>query len=488
MKLSNLLKLHHILNVTADSNNVNCDSAFVAIRGSKFDGNDFIEQVINEGARIIFTENESIIDKYNNILPVIYTENARKLLAEISAVLTPNIPNNLIAVTGTNGKSSIVHYVAQFLAFTGNKAGTIGTLGVNLYEEKGHCLLKNSGLTTSGPVEFHEQLSLLKKERVEYCVVEASSIGLDQYRLYGRKFKVAGFSSFSRDHLDYHGSMEKYLDAKLLLFSDYMEDGAFSVINSDITEYSQISTYLNSVGRKYISVGSDGGFGINIISKSLSGYEFTLSCDNKSYNLRANILGEFQIYNIILSLAMLTSIGFEIDRLIPCVEKLTAPIGRLERVDTKGIGSSIFVDYAHTTDALSNVLRELKYLSLQRCGKLIIVFGCGGNRDKGKRRLMGEVAINNADFVVVTDDNPRDEDAAKIRKDVIEGAIGAQEISDRKKAIEYAINSMEKSDILLIAGKGHEDYQIIGEAKYYFSDKVVAKEICDIKSFSYLKS
>ncbi len=482
MKYKKLLTQHKISDVTSNSKEIKIGSAFVAIKGGEFDGNDFIEDVIRAGVNLIFTERDDLIEKYKDIIPVIYTDNPRKTLSSIATELVGKVPSNLIAVTGTNGKTSTVHHIAQLLSCMGHKAATIGTLGVNLYHDVNNIeLSENTGLTTAGSTEFNKQLAILKEKGVDYCIIEASSIGLEQYRLYGRKFKVAGFTSFSRDHIDYHKTMDDYLKAKLLLFSDYLEDEAMAVINSDMQEYDKIAHYLDGIKKNYVSAGSHGDFQVKLLPGNVDEQEFNLLYKDASYRLKTNILGNFQVSNIALAVAMLCSIGYGIGQILPYIPDLTSPPGRLERVSNKGWGASVFIDYAHTPDALENVLKELKEISLLQKGKVLVVFGCGGDRDKGKRKLMGEVASKYADIIIITDDNPRSEPPEVIRREILEGAIRAIEIAGRREAIKYAIDNMKKEDVILIAGKGHEDYQIIGNMTCKFSDKETAKEICDKK-------
>ncbi len=484
MKYNELLKEYKISEVTSNSKKIRNGTAFVAIKGEKFDGNNFIEEAINAGVSLIFTERKDIVEKYKNIIPVFYTPNARKSLAEIASAIAAEVPTTLIAVTGTNGKTSTVHYIAQMLSSMGHKTATIGTLGINLYHNPNYIeFIENTGLTTADSVQFNKQLEKLKKEGVDNCVIEASSIGLDQYRLYGRKFKVAGFTSFSRDHIDYHKSMETYLDAKLLLFDEYLEDGAIAVINSEISEYKTIESFLKQIKRPFISVGRDGEFKLNFNSGKADGQEFSIAYKGDQYSVNTKILGGFQAENIAISIAMLESIGYDIQQILSSIKFLTSPPGRLERVADEGYGSSIFIDYAHTPDALENVLKELQKIAKLKGSKVFAVFGCGGDRDKGKRKLMGEVASKYADIIIITDDNPRSENPEAIRKEILEGASGAIEIAGRREAIKYAIDNMGNNDIVLLAGKGHEDYQIIAGVSYKFSDKEVAREFCDKKSY-----
>jgi len=470
-----ILKKYSITSVSCDSNKVGNGTVFVAIKGQKHNGNDYIDQALAKGASLVITDDAEIHKKYKDLQPVFHVEQSRKTYAEICCYLSPEAPANLLAVTGSSGKTSTVHYLAQFISSLGTKVATIGTFGIRIYHQNKIEFLGDTGLNTPDSKIFNETLSKLKKMGIEYCAMEASSGGLDQYRIYGRKFKACGFTSFSQDHLDYHGTMENYLNAKLKLFEDYMEDGAYAVINSDMKEIGQISDRINKNRKNYITVGSKGDCKIRIVDTTSNyGQRFELDYGGKKYATSTKIIGAFQVWNMVIAILMLEKIGFKVEDLISIVPTLKAAEGRLERVDDSDIGSRIFVDYSHKPDALEKALIELKSIADKR---LILVFGCGGDRDKSKRPIMGAIAAKYADLVIVTDDNPRYEVPAQIRAEVLAGCLGATEIGDRREAIAYGINCLKDGDLLLIAGKGHEDYQIVGDEIFPFCDKKVALKI-----------
>jgi UDP-N-acetylmuramoyl-L-alanyl-D-glutamate--2,6-diaminopimelate ligase len=477
MNIQNLIKTYKIIGVTSNSKEVRKNFAFVAIKGEKFDGNNYITQAIDNGACLIITESDEFFKKYNNKCKIIKVENARKTLAEFASEIYKKIPNNLLAVTGTNGKSSVVHYIGQLASYMSYRASTIGTLGIKKYANNNIVIHKDTGLTTIDVCELGRQLEDLYKDSFDICAVEASSIGLDQYRLYGRKFKVAGFTSFTQDHLDYHLNMKSYLSAKLRLFSQHQDETGFAIINSGIDDFSEIVKFLKENSRRYITYGKNGDCKILIHKSDINGQEFSIKFNDQEFNAFTSVIGEFQVGNIVLSILMLNQIGFDLEKLIQQVPKLSAPDGRLERTENSGLGSKIFIDYAHSPDALENVLKELKKTMKNNDFKLWVVFGCGGDRDKIKRPLMGEIALSYADCRIVTDDNPRTENPEEIRKEIIANREGFIEVGDRREAISFAIKNMRENDILLIAGKGHEDYQIIGDKKLFFSDKDCAMEI-----------
>ncbi len=480
LEIKNLLNRCKIVDVTSNSKDAKKGVAFVAIRGGSFNGNDFIEQAIKQGSNLIFTDDINSHEKYKNHTNIELVDNSRKILAKLSCYLYSKSPNQLFAVTGTNGKSSVVHYLGQFLSLLGLDVASIGTLGVLIYKQNNDIeILRNDGLTTENPVLFNKELGLLKEKGVEFCAIEASSIGIDQYRLYGRTYNVVAFTSFSIDHLDYHGNMDEYLSVKLKLFSEYQDKDSVAVVNCDIEKFPQISTFLKKIQRKMLTVGRNGDFKIKSLETTQELQKFELNYLDNKYKLETNIMGGFQVYNIVMAIAILFSSGIKLEDLITLVPKLTAPAGRLERVSLSGIGSSIYVDYSHTPDSLEKSLKELRYLADKAHGKLITVFGCGGDRDTTKRPLMGEVASKYAGIVIITDDNPRSEDPASIRKQVMVSCANALEIASRREAIAYGIKQMKEGDIMLIAGKGHENYQIYGDTTIEFSDKEVAKKLLE---------
>ncbi|MDX1924641.1 MAG: UDP-N-acetylmuramoyl-L-alanyl-D-glutamate--2,6-diaminopimelate ligase [Rickettsiaceae bacterium] len=480
---ADFIKQHNAKKIVSNSEHVDEDSGFIAICGKKHDGNKFIEEAALRGAKFILTDSEIYFEKYRDLIssPIYLVDDTRKAESLCYISLMPDAPSNLFAVTGTNGKSSTVDFIFQLLKLQGLSSSCIGTLGVKLWNEKiktEEQRSHESGLTTFSAKELAETLSYLSKCEIDYCAMEASSIGLDQERLHGRIFKAAGFSSFSQDHLDYHSSMKEYLECKLKLFSENCSDESTIVINNDMPEFGDISSFLQKIKRPFITYGKQNAdFQYSILEQNISGQRFILKHENAEYDLSTKILGEFQVANIILSLAMLSGSGFGLQDIAGFVSELNAPEGRLERVGRSGLAQNIFVDYAHTPDALEKVLIELKQIANMSKRKLICIFGCGGDRDKSKRGKMGIVASGVADKVIITDDNPRTEDPSQIRGEILQYCKNALEEGDRQKAIKLGIDLMEEGDILLIAGKGHESYQIIGSEKFPFDDKKVA---CDI--------
>lgn len=527
-KIISLFKQYNIKSISYDSRNAEIGNAFFAIKGEKFDGNLFISEALEKGA-IVFTDcAEKETEK------VFYVQDIRLALAIASGILYPKFPKNLIAVTGTNGKSSVVSYVYQILKLLGLDAATLGTLGLestidffpnstsggNLCVDQAlqssstlkyatvlrsvspansssvtglerslikinEPFLKNlpSLLTTPDPITFRKILNELNEIGIDNLAFEASSHGISQKRLGDIKVKTAGFTSFSQDHLDYHKTMEDYLKTKLQLFADNLEDGGEVVINSEILDsnYAQMTKdFLRENGIRYFSVGKTGDIKIKDIKTSLMGSEVYFEYGGKNYHFDTNIIGSFQAVNLLVAAKMVANLGLGFDQIIEVLKQVAAVTGRLQRIGDIEDEFQVFVDYAHTPDALKKSLSELQKIKLEN-GNLYVVFGCGGDRDPSKRGLMGEVACKLADYVVVTDDNPRSEDPKKIRFDVLKTASKAEEIDDRELAIENTMAKLQKNDILLIAGKGHEEYQIIGNKTLFFSDIEIAKNLLILK-------
>nr|WP_253307757.1 UDP-N-acetylmuramoyl-L-alanyl-D-glutamate--2,6-diaminopimelate ligase [Rickettsia endosymbiont of Ceutorhynchus assimilis] len=469
-KLQILFRQHNITGLSVNSTSIKKNEAFFAIKGKNYDGNKFILDALNQKAGIIITDNNESVEL--NPAKIIYVKNARIALSLAAKIFYPKEPPYLIAVTGTNGKSSVVSYIAQLYSLLGKNAATLGTLGVEYFGDikSPEILEDTSSLTTPDPINFRKIIHNLADNDIEYLAFEASSHGLDQERLYGIKVNVACFTSFSQDHLDYHQTKDAYLLAKLKLFTDNLLPSGLAVLNSDIAE---IEDYLNRHNIKFINVGKKGDLKINKTVSSIQGQNINFTFNNKDYEFNTEIIGSFQASNLLIAAIAVHNSGFAFDKVINALIKIKAVKGRMERVKH----TNIFVDYAHTSDALEKTLTELKNIKLKG-SKLIVIFGCGGNRDKSKRSLMGEIAARIADNVIITDDNPRNENPASIRKEIISGMSKANyiEIADREEAIKYGINNLKQDDILLIAGKGHENYQIIGDKKIPFDDAEIAKK------------
>ena len=472
LKLQKLFTEKKIKDISFDSRNTKSGDAFFAIRGENCDGNKFIEDALRKGASLVFTDDKSYALHSDK---VVYVQDARMSLAIAAEILYPKKPSNIIAVTGTNGKSSVLSYVHQILSLLGKTSACIGTLGLesNTKLIGDFNNIENSHQTTSDPVSFRRILNILEESGVENVAFEASSHGIDQKRLGEIKVKSAAFTSFSQDHLEYHKTMENYLQVKLRLFRDNLEKEGEAVINSEILFFDSIKRFLEEHLVQYFSVGKDGDINVISCNGSVIGQEISFEFLQKKYKFSTSIIGSFQATNILIAAKLLHNLNIGFDDIVKVLLELKAVCGRLQRITEPKSDFQVFVDYAHTPDALSQSLSELKKVKPES-GKLCVVFGCGGDRDTLKRPIMGKIATDIADYVVITDDNPRTEDATKIRNEIALGATNSTEIADRKEAIVSTIQKLKKGDILLIAGKGHEDYQIIGNSVNKFSDIEIA--------------
>ena len=449
-----------IAGVTADSRKVKPGFLFVAIAGAKADGAQFANQAAAAGAAAIVAEQrpEGLPDN----VAFVAVKNARRTLALAAAKFYSRQPGTIAAVTGTSGKTSVAAFTRQIWAQLSFAAASIGTVGV--VSPKGETY---GSLTTPDPVELQRTLDQLAGEGVTHLALEASSHGLDQYRLDGVRIAAGAFTNLSRDHLDYHPTMEAYLAAKLRLFTDLVVPGGAAVIDVDDCYSGQVVDAANARGLKVMTVGTTGD-GIKLVSGTIEGFAqiVTLAHAGKSYKVKLPLVGAFQVQNAAVAAGLTIATGAEPARVFAALEKLTGAKGRLELAGTKN-DAPIFIDYAHKPDALAKALAALRpYAS----GKLTVVFGAGGDRDAGKRPIMGRIAAENADRVIVTDDNPRSERAASIRAAILAAAPGATEIGDRGDAIRAGIAALKAGDVLLIAGKGHETGQIVGDRVLPFSD------------------
>ncbi|HJD58950.1 MAG TPA: UDP-N-acetylmuramoyl-L-alanyl-D-glutamate--2,6-diaminopimelate ligase [Rickettsia endosymbiont of Ceroptres masudai] len=470
--LKQLFQKHKVKGLSINSKTVKENDIFFAIKGQNVDGNDFINDALNQAVALVMTDNE----KNSSIDKVIYVEDVQAALYEAIEIFYPKKPKNLIAVTGTNGKSSVVSYIAQTYSLLGKKAASIGTIGVEIF---GCDNLINDvpELTTLDYLSFRKIAHNLAKNNIEYLAFEASSHGLKQARLGEIKVNIACFTSFSQDHLDYHHTKENYLLAKLKLFTEHLLQGGLAILNSDIEEIEFIKDYLRNHNIKFITVGKKGDVQITKINGSLKGQDINFTFNDKAYNFHTSIIGSFQASNLLIAALSIHYIGFDFNKIIEILTQVKPVKGRMERIGN----TNIFVDYSHTPDALEKALTELQNVKL-RDNKLNVVFGCGGNRDKTKRSLMGQIAARLADNVIITDDNPRHEDPKLIRAEIISGIEKADytEIANREEAIKYGINNLKQDDILLIAGKGHENYQIIGDKKLPFDDAEIVRKLTSL--------
>lgn len=474
------IQSQEITRLSCDSRLAQAGNIFFALQGTNSNGNKFIDQVIEKNIKFIVTDDPRSLENSNiftNQVNIALVSNARAALMEALDILYPLLPKQIVSATGTNGKSSVVSYCRQLYSLLGQSSASIGTIGVECSKNIpaiSKILDQIPLLTTPDLISIRHILHILAENQVNYAAFEASSHGLDQKRLEGIKVHAACFTSFSQDHLDYHQNMDAYLLAKLKLFTNNLLPSAFAVINSEIEQLDFIKNYLQQHNIKFLTVGTKGDVDITNTKQSVLAQDISFTYQNKKYNFSTKIIGSFQASNLLIATMMVHATGFPFEDIIAKLPEVQAVKGRLERVDN----SNIFVDYAHTPDALEKTLLELKKIKPMN-GLLKVIFGCGGDRDSSKRPKMGKIASEIADQLIITDDNPRTEQAELIRQQIIEGVTNSNylEIADREAAITQTINNLEKNDILLIAGKGHEDYQIIGTQKLPFSDFEVAMKI-----------
>ena len=448
-------------NFSINSKKVNKNDIFFAMEGSKQSGNLYSSEALSKGAYKVVTSKNT---KNKNYLIV---KNVNKFLAEACSIKYKEKPKNIIAVTGTNGKSSVANFYFQILKNLKINSAAIGTLGI-FYKNK----VKRTNLTTPDIITIHKELNFLKKNKIDNVCLEASSHGLHQNRLDGINFTAGIFTNFTQDHLDYHKNLKKYLQAKLSLFSSLLKKNSFAVLDTDIPEFSIINKICKKRKIKILSFGSRGNT-IKLISHYYFGKKQIIKINflNKIYNIKLDLIGDFQIKNVLAAiLASYLSVKNP-DQIINTLSKIKSATGRMQYVGNKK-KSAVVVDYAHTPDALK---KSLQTLAKQFNKKVDVVFGCGGDRDKGKRYKMGEIADQFASKIYLTNDNPRSENPISIIKQIKKGCSRSKIILDRKMAIKSAINNLNTDSILLIAGKGHENYQIINNQKKYFSDQKVSK-------------
>ena len=449
-----------VAGVTADSRKVKRGDVFVAVPGTKADGVAFAAQAAAAGAAAIVGQ------RAPEALPpgtaFIKVDNAHRALALIAARFYPRQPKVIAAVTGTSGKTSVAAFTRQIWAALGYEAASVGTIGVVTPKREVY-----GSLTTPDPVALHKTLSELADEGITHLAIEASSHGLDQHRLDGVRIVAGGFTNLSRDHLDYHPSVEAYLAAKLQLFEGLVADGGTAVIDVDHEHSSAVVAAAGKRGLKLMTVGRNGD-GIRLIETAIDGFaqRLTLAHGGKTFQVRLPLVGAFQVENALVAAGLVIATGGAPDAVFAALASLKGAKGRLDLVGDKN-GAPIFVDYAHKPDALEKALAALRpYVKRE----LVVVFGAGGDRDRGKRAEMGAIAARDADRVIVTDDNPRSENPASIRAAILGAAPGAKQIGDRREAIRSAIAALQRGDVLLIAGKGHETGQIVGGRTLDFSD------------------
>jgi UDP-N-acetylmuramoyl-L-alanyl-D-glutamate--2,6-diaminopimelate ligase len=473
MKLGELLGDHARIDLRAqavvvgglasDSRSVKPGDVFFALAGHKTDGARFIESAIAAGAVAVVGEHAP---PGGRRVPFVTTPNARRSLALAAAKIFPRQPATIAAVTGTSGKTSVTAFARQIWQRLGHASASIGTIGLVSPKRTVY-----GSLTTPDPIALHRQLDEIAREGVTHLALEASSHGLDQYRLDGVRMSAGGFTNLSRDHMDYHPDVAHYLAAKLRLFREVVPPGGAAVISADHDCSETVLDAARARGLRIISIGRAGdgaGEGIRLADVAIDGFVQGLRVEHRGrgFSIRLPLVGGFQIENALVAAGLAIGTGSDAAGVFASLEQLEGARGRLERVGERN-GAPIFVDYAHKPDALAKALQALRPYAKR---KLVVVFGAGGDRDAGKRPLMGAIAAENADAVIVTDDNPRSENPKSIRSAILSGSKGAIEIGDRATAIRTAIGGLEAGDALLIAGKGHETGQIVGDRVLPFSD------------------
>ena len=446
--------------IAADSRKVKAGFLFFAIAGAKADGAHFARAAVAAGAVAVAAEQRP--DGLPDGVAFVQVANARRALALAAAAFFSRQPGTIAAVTGTSGKTSVAAFTRQIWSALGLQAASIGTIG--LVSPRGE---KYGSLTTPDPVELHRTLDQLAGEGVTHLALEASSHGLDQHRLDGVRIAAGAFTNLSRDHLDYHPTIEAYLAAKLRLFEELIAPGGTAVVDVDDCYAGQVVEAAKKRGLKILTVGERGS-DIKLIGGAIDGFAqvVTIAHGGREFKVKLPLVGAFQVQNAGVAAGLAIATGAEPARVFAALEHRSGAKGRLELAGSKN-GAPIFIDYAHKPDALAKALTALRpYAS----GKLVVVFGAGGDRDAGKRPLMGRIAAEHADRVIVTDDNPRSEQPAAIRAAILAAAPGASEIGDRAAAIRAGIAALKAGDVLLIAGKGHETGQIVGDRVLKFSD------------------
>lgn len=478
----------HCNDIVIDSRQIKENSIFFGVIGTKLDGAYFLPDIVKLGCRVAFISANSAFDSQNFVKEnpnfIVIIGDIDNLLIAVLNIFYPNLPQNIYAVTGTNGKTSVAEFTRQILQILNIKSASIGTLGIKTTDNLN---LGESGLTTPDIVSLYKNLAILKQNNIDDIALEVSSIGLHQNRTGAIKIKCGAFTNFTQDHLDYHKNMENYFACKMILFEKIITQNGYAVLNADIKEFAT----LKQICQKNNLTIFDYGFNAEIFKiKNISrdenlNYQIKFIYNHQEFNFTTQINGDFQIYNILCALAMVVSNHHlnlqQIDQLVKKFDKLHCASGRMQKVGEYR-GAKIFIDFAHTPDALENVLKLARNIATNR---VIILFGCGGDRDSKKRPLMGEIASKLADVVIITDDNPRTENPELIRQQIITKSLTEKtiEIADRKIAIDKTIRILQDGDVLIIAGKGHENYQIIGAQKIEFNEaQIVTNAIQQIST------
>lgn len=469
--------LSGISGLTADSRAVGARWLFAALRGVKTDGRAFIPQALDQGAAVILTDElpDAAAAAVRARAHLLLCPNPRRELAEMAAAFHGRQPRCIAMVTGTNGKTSVVEFARQLWAVLGVEAASIGTLGLTLNSGR-----STGALTTPDPVGLAEILAGLAAQGIEHAALEASSHGLDQERLSGVAASVGVFTSFSRDHLDYHATPEAYLAAKLRLFRERLSAGQAAIVCADTPVSSQVEAAARERGLDLWTYGKKGERLALLAQEPVpGGQKLALRIEGEPYDVTLPLVGGFQALNALAALGIVLAFGADRAKAVAALEHLQGVDGRLQLAGKTAAGASVFVDYAHTPAALETALEALRPAAE---GRLLVVFGAGGDRDRGKRPEMGAVAARLADFAVVTDDNPRSEEPAAIRQAILAACPDAREIGDRAAAIAWAVGALQAGDLLLIAGKGHETGQTVGGKVLPFDDLAEARKALESRA------
>jgi UDP-N-acetylmuramoyl-L-alanyl-D-glutamate--2,6-diaminopimelate ligase len=459
-----------ITGVTADSRKVAPGFLFAALPGLQADGRRFIQAALEQGAGAVLAP----ADISGLPVPVVHAADLRRAYALAAARFHQRQPSLCVAITGTNGKTSIASFCRQIFAILGHRAASMGTLGVVISASgQADLAITPPGLTTPDASDVAALMARMVDEGVTHLALEASSHGIDQRRIDGVHLTAAGFTNFTQDHLDYHGSMEAYRAAKLRLFEVLLPSGSVAVLNADSDSFEAFAGAAVAHGHRIVSTGS-GGDGLRLLRRDLTpaGQDLTLAHAGNLYRIKLPLAGGFQADNALVAAGLCLAAGEDPQAVFSALESLVGAPGRMQRVEAGPGRGEVYVDYAHTPDGLETLLLALRP---HAAGRLIVVFGAGGDRDAGKRPMMGEIASRLADVVIVTDDNPRSEEPAAIREAILAAAPDAHEIGDRRMAIRAAVGMMKPGDVLAIAGKGHEQGQLVAGVNHPFDDVTEAR-------------
>jgi len=465
-----------VAGLTLDSRKVQPGFLFAALAGAKADGASFVSDALKRGATAILAGSDAVLPPLDKGIVVVRDDNPRRRIALMASAFAGRQPGTIAAVTGTNGKSSTVHFVRHIWTTLGLSAASVGTLGI-----VSPGFTREAGLTTPDPVQLHADLATLAREGVTHLAIEASSHGLDQHRLDGLELSAAAFTNLTHEHLDYHPTMEAYFAAKARLFEALLPADGTAVVNADSDRAGQLAELCARRGIRSWSYGAKGReFRLVRDQPTPHGQHLVLEVLGTRLEVELPLVGGFQASNALAALGLVVATGGDAARSVAALASLTGAPGRLQLVARHRTGAPVYVDYAHKPEALETVLATLRPFAR---GKLVVVFGCGGDRDRGKRPVMGEIATRLADLTLITDDNPRSEEPAAIRAEIVRGIPAGRKNwievrSDRRAAIEQGMAALGSADdLLLIAGKGHEAGQTIKGVTHPFDDAEVAREL-----------